>query len=195
MALRQSGYRAAARVAGEYVGSARFESCGAAANLEGLAHFSTIVIVGQIGENRPHLSADGREITTDFRVTVLETVKGPVSVGDTISVAISGGKIVFEDGTSAELRPGDFRVPESGERYVFFLQRSWYRPSAEAEKYAGRSGVWSPVLASQGLFAITDLSRVRPAARLLYPVALKYRDADYARFMADVYSAVSASRR
>ena len=118
-----------------------------------------------------------------------------MSVGDTISVAISGGKIVFEDGTSADLRSGEFRLPESGERYVFFLQRSWYRPSAEAQRYAGSSGVWSPVLASQGVFAITDLSRVRPAARLLYPVASKYWDADYATFMSDVYSALSASRR
>jgi hypothetical protein len=80
-ALREGGIRAAVKVTGHYVGSAQFHVDVVAMGLDTLVHDSTAVIVGTIEDNRCRLSADGAVITTDYTVTVLESLKGaPVTV-------------------------------------------------------------------------------------------------------------------
>src|SRR5918996_897524 len=140
LAVRLHGLHAAAKITGSFVGPVDFHNEVVAMDLETLIHDSTVILVGQIGDNRCRLSADERRITTDYNVTVLETLKGTVAVGDSVIVSLPGGKVVFEDGTWAELLPNEYRMPQMGERYVLFLAPSRYNPAADVQSLAGPSG-------------------------------------------------------
>jgi hypothetical protein len=190
-ALREGGIRAAVKVTGHYVGSAQFHDV-VAMGLDTLVHDSTAVIVGTIEDNRCRLSADGAVITTDYTVTVLESLKGAPVVGTTVTVSIPGGRVEFEDGTWAELVAEDFTLPQRGERYIMFLRPSRYHPTLDAQKLAGPIGVLSPSFGAQGVFYVTpDSSRVYPRGRRVDLVVKKYWGTDYAAFMLDLHAAAT----
>src|SRR5687767_7040966 len=175
LALREGGIRAAVKVTGHYVGPAEFHDHLIALGLDTLVHDSTAVVVGTIGDNRCRLSADGKVITTDYTVTVVESLKGAAAVGSTVTVSIPGGRVEFEDGTWAELVAEDFILPQSGQRFVLFLGPSKYRPAEDVQKQAGPLGVLSPRFGSQGVFYVTpDLLRVYPRGRRVDLVVQKY---------------------
>lgn len=120
-ALKQGGLRAAAAAAGgEYAASAGAWLPHVAYTLESLARLSDVVLIGTLGENLAHLSASGEYITTDFRMTVERSLKGHVLPGSTVVFGVMGGKVVFEDGSSALIGTKGFIRPNTGARVVIF---------------------------------------------------------------------------
>src|SRR5829696_7018811 len=121
-ALRRGGIREAARIKGHYVGEfdphwdfGRFD-------IEALAKNSAAVIMGTPTKKvSSRLSQSGQTILTDYEVEVREVFKGQVSVGSSITVALPGGFIEFEDGTTAELKAHEFEPMKLGATYTIFL--------------------------------------------------------------------------
>ena len=100
-ARRQKGLKAAAALAGRYEGTQGFLSTiGFHESAEALMADSDATLVGIVANLQPQLSLDGKEIYTVATVHVRALVSGAVGDGD-VTVALPGGRVVFEDGTSA----------------------------------------------------------------------------------------------
>jgi uncharacterized protein related to proFAR isomerase len=93
----------------------------ASADLAELARRSTDVIIGTPVENVSKLSADGRTITLDYQVKVEYVYKGTVKQGKTITVSLPGGKLMFDDGSTAEVQTPWLRKMLNGQTYALFL--------------------------------------------------------------------------
>ncbi len=123
VALRTGGLRAAAAASGgefatttEWIGEVAY-------TLESLVHSSEVVLVGELIQNRAHLSASGEYITTDYRMRVQRSVKGGVKPQSEVIFQVMGGTVVFEDGSSAVIRTPGFVKPNTGARVVIFARR------------------------------------------------------------------------
>jgi hypothetical protein len=88
--------------------------------LDSLVEQSEAVLVGDLVENRAHLSASGEYITTDFRMRVERSLKGDVLPQSEVVFQVMGGKVVFEDGSSADIQTRGFARPSTGARVVIF---------------------------------------------------------------------------
>src|SRR5882762_3633434 len=101
-ALRRGGLREAARIKRNFVRTLDPNSDWLRFDLEKLTKNSEAVIVGVPVKNMCELTADSQLITTNYDVTVQEVLKGDVLQGSTIKVAVVGGKLTFDDGSTAE---------------------------------------------------------------------------------------------
>ena len=127
-AIRRGGYKAAAKLKGHYVGKYDPHWDWAQYDIEMLTKYSEVVaVVVPSKKLGGHLSFTGQEITTDYEVSVKASIKGPVQEGSTIRVSIPGGRVEFEDGTSAELRPLNFQQMELDKTYTLFLNQDQTR--------------------------------------------------------------------
>ena len=119
-AFRQGGLKAAAAASGgQYAATTEWIS-EVAHTLDSLVEQSDVVLVGELVENLAHLSASGEYITTDFRMTVERSLKGRVLPKSTVVFQVMGGKVVFEDGSSAVIETRGFVRPNTGARVVIF---------------------------------------------------------------------------
>lgn len=177
-AIRRGGLREAARIKGHYVGRAD-TSQWLKYDLEGLTKNSAGVIVGTPVGAVSQLAPSGTLITTTYRVKVRRTLKGSPTPGDTVSVAVPGGKVVFDDGTSAELKTPDMEQMEGGKTYVLFL-----RPQKDVDGGFGLTGL------GQGLFELPeDKTGVRPHGHRS-DVVQKHRNENEEEFIEEVEAAV-----
>src|SRR2546427_2071838 len=74
-------------------------------SVEELAKQSDIIIIGRTISHRSHLRPDGKFITKDFSVRVLEVFKGEIAMGTLIDVSLPGGAYKFPDGSVALVLP------------------------------------------------------------------------------------------
>ena len=86
-----------------------------------VARHSTAIIIGTAGTNRCRLSADEREVTIDYEVTVQQVLKGNLQPNSTVTVSLPGGRVHFTDGSTAEVRTPWFRKMQQGGTYILFL--------------------------------------------------------------------------
>ena len=176
-AIRRGGLREAARIRGHYVGI-RTTSYSLKYDLESLAAHSGIIIIGRPIDNTAHLSADGQMITTWYRVKIQQAMKGKLQSDETVTVSLPGGKFVFEDGSSAEIKTPDLERMLNGQTYILFLN-----PMLRAE------GAFGLVGGSQGLFEIDSKTRrVKPNGHPLDPFRNKDQSAD--GFLQEIRAAV-----
>lgn len=85
-------------------------------------------------------------VSTDYRLTVEEVLKGDLKAGDTVSVNMIGGEVVVGNGAAVKVQTPDYwKTPQVGKTYVLFLA-----PRGEKEG-AGHQLVGGP----QGLFEVT----------------------------------------
>jgi hypothetical protein len=156
-----------AKQAGRYAEEQRPGKLNAFADLSGLAANSSVIIVGIPEDNLSALSSDGRSITIDYKVQVAYVYKGALREGDTINVSLPGGKVAFEDGSTAEIRTPWFRKMMNGKAYVLFLNQS--TPRADRFVTTGEA---------QGLFEIPTTPQesrtVRPSTGLPNDSMSKY---------------------
>ena len=94
-----------------------------ATSLEELANDSFLVVVGTAITNRSELTPRGGSIVMIHEVQVEDALKGRVRTGDSISVAVPGGRVEFDDGTTAQVSFRNYLQPRPGQRYLWFLQR------------------------------------------------------------------------
>lgn len=153
-AIRRGGYREAARLRGHYVGTADPNWDWANFNLEELTKTSAAVIVGVPQTSIAQLSPTGDQITTNYKVKVENVLKGNLAANNIVEVSMLGGRVEFEDGTSAEIQTPDFERMQNGRRYILFL-------------YANRNGSEIFLLTGgpQGLFELATDGKVKAYAR------------------------------
>lgn len=177
-AVRRGGLKEAARIKGNYVTSVR-TSYWLKYDLESLAKNSADIVVGTPIDGEARLSPDGQTITTEHHFKILESLKGNLSSGETIVVSLPGGKIVFEDGTSAEVITPDLEGMVNSKSYALFLS-----PRTTA------SGAFSLTGAGQGLFELNNEKQsVKPRGHPVDPVQ-KHKGENVEVFLEEIRSAV-----
>jgi hypothetical protein len=163
-AARRGGYRELAKMKGEVVVNRPAHSF-VKFDLESITKKSAAVVIGTAVSNLSRLSPDGQQITTDYQFEVLEVLKGKGVETGNIEVSLPGGRVVFEDGTAAQVNVPGFRKMENGKTYVLYLSER----GPEHSSFAVTGG-------PQGIFEVVDggLS-VKPHGTALDPLAQKYK--------------------
>ena len=153
-AIRRGGLKEAATLKRHYIATEDPNWDWANFNLEQLTKTSVAVIVGVPQTSVVQLSPTGDKITTNYRVKVENVIKGRLVASNIVEVSMLGGRMEFEDGTSAEIQTPGFERMQNGKRYILFL-------------YANRNG--SEILlitgGPQGLFELGSDAKVKPHAR------------------------------
>ncbi len=144
-------------------------------SIESLTKNSAAVIVGRVTKKLDARLIGGRLIFTDYEVGVDEVLKGNINQSKTIVVSIPGGRIHFEDGTSAEHTTLKFEPVRIGRAYTLFLMQEDELPS-----------VFLLFGGPQGLFDIEDSSSARSHGRADDPGAVETKDKNRESFLKDV---------
>jgi hypothetical protein len=150
-AVRKSGLRGAAQLKKDYVVSER-SSGWAKYNLEDLSKHSSTIIVGTPVFSSSQLSPSGEMIFTEHQVRVEQTLKGKVQPSGVVRLTVLGGKVTFEDGSSAEIKTPDQGPIEVGKTYIFFMH----------EKDSLLPNSLSLTGGGQGLFELRQDSTIEP---------------------------------
>lgn len=192
-ALRVGGLRAAAKVTGRYVREIPGFDLGGPSTIAELVGASSHVLVGRVLSNRSRLDPAGETIRSSYEFDVQSLLKGErAAIGRTVQVVLLGGRVIFDDGSLAELRVADAVRPIAGERYMLFLKRPTPQPPTEPALYLEREFV--PVFDIQGLYRLpaggTELERVDPVDRRGRPLAKIVRGMSPGQFIAAVQQAV-----
>jgi len=174
--LRRDGLRGAAKLKGHYVTDFDPHWDFGALDIESLTKNSAAVVVAVAGRNLGgHLTEDGQMILTNYEIMVRERLKGDITEGSTIIVSLPGGRVEFEDGTTAELRTPTFEHIKTGSTYTFFL--------AEVEN---SPGVYTPTGGPQGLVELVANGSVKSHGRDTDPIAQQSKGKDEQSFLKDV---------
>ena len=178
MAIRRGGLREAARLTGTYVGSERTTGW-AKYDIESLTSSSATIVIGTPLSSSSSLAASGERINTDYNVRIERVLKGKLKKDETISLVAPGGKVTFEDGTSAEVKTPDLGPIVEHKRYVFFL-----RTSEEKIDAFGLTG------GGQGLFELSSSdSAVKPLGDKSDSVQ-RHKEQKIADFISEIERAV-----
>jgi hypothetical protein len=174
--IRREGLRGAARVKGHYVADFDAHWDFGAFDIEGLTKNSAAVVVGVVSGNLGgHLTGSGFAILTDYQVMVQENIKGDPAVGSNITVSLPGGRVDFEDGTSAELRTPKFEHVKIGNTYTFFL--------TEVDKSPGKFTLTG---GPQGLLELANDGSVKSHGRDEDPIANQSKGKNKESFIEEV---------
>jgi hypothetical protein len=168
-----------AKVNGRFVRTEEPSALPPSQSVEEISHLSSAVIIGTTESNACRLSADGKQITIDYQVKVQEVLKGGIAQGQTITVSLPGGRVSFDDGTTAEIKTPWFRKMENGKTYILFLSD-------------GEKGVFVTTGGPQGVYGTseTDGTIKTHSGRLRDP-AWKYNGMDKRKFLDAVRKSVS----
>ena len=179
-AIRRGGLREAAKIKRHYVTTAEAAWDWSRFDLESLTRTSSAVVIGSPVDSSVRLSASGETITTEYNFRIKDVLKG--SVEGIVKVGLLGGKIEFEDGTSAEVQTPGFEKMTVGKAYILFL-------------YANKNGsnVFLITGGDQGLFEITD-SRLKSHAKSSDIVAKEARNKMLEDFLNQVRFFVSNAK-
>lgn len=179
-ALRRGGLREAAKLKGNYVAEFDPHWDFGLFGLESLTKNSSAIVVGRILKRLDsRIVADGNLIFTDYEVGMEELLKGNIKQAKTIVVSLPGGRVYFEDGTSAELTTPSFDQVRIGNVYTFFL--------SDLDK---SSNAFTLVGGPQGMVDIEDSSRVKSHGRSTDPVAAETKDKSRESFLREVRNQV-----
>ena len=147
-AIRRGGLREAARIKGQYKGTVRTTGWGKY-DLEGITSNSSNIVIGVPSNGSSAIAGtSGQTIETQYKVKVERVLKGKPT--DSLNLIVLGGKVTFDDGTSAEIVPEDLGPIVENQEYIFFLRPN----SSNADAYSLTGG-------GQGLFELTVESKVK----------------------------------
>ena len=178
-AVRKGGVREGARIKRHYVATERINGW-LMHDLESLADSSAAVIIGTPSSASSRLTASGEGIITEYKVKIDQVFKGILKREELINVITPGGKVTFEDGTSAEIRISDLGPIKERRRYVFFL-----RTSEDSLEAFGLTG------GGQGVFELSSLdSRVKPLGGKM-DVVQKHKNQTVDDFIREVETAAT----
>jgi hypothetical protein len=163
-ALKRGGLREAAKLKGSYVAEYNPHWDLLPFSVETLTKNSAAVIVGRFTRKLDARLLDERVILTDYEVAIEELVKGDIKPAETIVVTLPGGRIYFEDGTSAEQTTPTFEHPLIGRAYTLFLMQEAAVPS-----------VFFLSGGPQGMFDIEDSAGVKSRGRQDDPGAVEIK--------------------
>lgn len=161
---------------------------------------SAVVLMGDITANESHLSKSGEYITTDYKMLVRHTFKGDIPVQSEVVFQVMGGKVVFEDGSSAVMETKGFIRPNNGARVVIFANPF---PAddplmpADVLRYAAGSPVHRLVGLSRGLVELPDNEDERVKVKALSArdnLSRDTRQKSAKAFLVDLRKAVAHSK-
>lgn len=140
---------------------------------------SANIVVGTPLDGAAYLSQDGETIVTDYRFKVLTPLKGNLGSQEIVVVSLPGGKVVFDDGTSAEMKTPDLQGMIRGETYAVFL----------SPRVTPRGG-FTVTGMGQGLFELNSESQsVKPYGHPRDPVQ-KHKGESVEQFLREIKSSV-----
>ncbi len=176
-ALRHGGVREAARLTRHYVADFDPHWDFGAFNVEQLTKNSAAIVVGvPVEKLTTHIAHDANElIVTDYEVVVHEVIKGSDFHASTITISLIGGRVEFEDGTSAEIRTPKFEHVKIGNSYAFFLDESSSGPN-----------IFTLTGGPQGLVEFDAARKVKSHGRVTDPIAREKNDVDKDAFLKEV---------
>ena len=178
MAVRRGGLREGARLKRVYVSYQRTTGWGKYF-IETLASTSAVIIVGKPLSSSSSLTASGENIITEHKIRVERVLKGTPKQGELITVTVPGGKVTFEDGSSAEIQTPDLGPIVAENRYIFFL-----RTSDDMTDSFGLTG------GGQGLFELSSSdSTVKPLGHET-DLVQRHKDQEITDFISEIESAV-----
>lgn len=119
-------------------------------SLNELSRLSPHIFVGRAVSNVSRLTSEGRSVETVFNVQVLDVLKGDLSIGEMVQIAVPGGRYGFPDGTFAQVNVIGFRRPRNGYRYLWFAQRE----DTRGERLGRASFV--PMFGPLGMYELPD---------------------------------------
>ena len=122
-AIRKGGLREGARIKKRFV-SSESTTGWAKYDLESLTSHSAAVIMGTPLDSSSNLTKNGERIITEYKMKVNRIFKGQLEENGLIRVIVPGGKVSFEDGTSAEILTPDLGPIAKNQTYVLFLHPS-----------------------------------------------------------------------
>jgi hypothetical protein len=178
-ATRNGGLREAARIKKNFVSSER-ASGWAKYDLERLTQNSSLIVIGTPILSTSRLSDSGQQILTEHQVRVEQTLKGTVTPNHVLTVTVIGGKLIFEDGTTAEIRTPDLGPINAGKTYIFFLRE---RQNASTDNFGLTGG-------GQGLFEIASDSTIEPQGEKVDTVQ-NHKHATATSFVEEIKIAIS----
>lgn len=153
------------------------------ASLSALVGESAAVLIGTPQTNMSRLTADGTNITLDYKVKVEYVYKGSLRENDIITISLPGGMVKFEDGSTAEVRTPGFRKMQDGKTYALFL-------AAKANNAFVTTG------GPQGIFEIPTTSATRAVkSHAMVPTdpMLKYNGMNVKDFFKELRRAVKGN--
>lgn len=165
-ALRRGGVPAAAALTGHYMGTVSAEPENNVESLAQLVEWHSLIVIGRVQSNRGWLTADGETVVTDYRIAVQRILKGDAP--RLITVSIPGGRVSFEDGSTATIT-STMRAPQNGERYLLFLRPSWF-PASPQQMEAAAGPIYAPQHLSLSVYLLDPTQGVIPEARPGHPL-------------------------
>lgn len=164
-AVCTGGIRAVAAATGQYRVQVDADPENNAEQISQLVDWHPLIVIGRIGSSRSWLTGDCEYVVTDYRVAVETTLKGREA--REITVSILGGRVSFEDGTTATVT-STMPAPVNGERYALFLRPMFY-PVTPAQRQASVGPIYTLQHLALGVFQL-DAGRVQPRARPDHPL-------------------------
>lgn len=153
-------------------------------DLSEVAAASSDVVIGIPTNNVTSLTPDGKSISIDYQVEVQFVYKGKMQKGEIINVSLPGGRILFPDGSMAEVRTPWFKKMQEGKAYALFLQ----------QKNLGSKYV--TVGQAQGIFEIPTTREdrtVKSHVGLMNDPMWKYQGMEVQNFIAEIKRATNYS--
>lgn len=174
-ALRREGLRGAARLKGNYIEEVDPHWHSGQFTLEALTKNSAAVIVGRFTKRLNPRLIEGKAIYTDYEVAVDEVVKGNLKPAHPIVVSLAGGRVHFEDGTSAEQTTPTVEPIRMEHSYALFLREQDALPS-----------IFVLMGGPQGAVDISDSSTVRSHGRSDDRSVVETKSKDRDSFLKDI---------
>lgn len=122
-------------------------------NLQTLVKESSEIVLVTIQNRTSRLLPGGDDIFTDYTFVPIEVFKGTLSKEPRFSAP--GGKVTFENGTSAEITTIEWQNLQIGQQYILFLQNS-------GDKYRFTNGIEAVVGISFDGSKMTSLAASDP---------------------------------
>ncbi len=123
VAVRRSGLREAARLKRHYKSTERTTGW-MKYDLESLTSASSVIIIGTPLVSSSNLAGSGDRIITEFKIRIDRALKGRFKENQLVTAVVPGGKVTFEDGTSAEITTPDLGPIKEHQKYVLFMRQS-----------------------------------------------------------------------
>jgi hypothetical protein len=176
----RGGIPAAAQVFGRYVGTLPGSPDFLSGDVKDLTARSELIVTATALSPVPALSPDLQQLTTEYQVRIDRVLEGPEGLepGETIDVSLPGGLMVFEDGSSAELKVEDFKPMVADHQYMLFLTRDKKPAPPAVQGRLGTRGRYRLTMGSQGLYEVVHdgrALRLEPAGDEWTPVARELR--------------------
>jgi len=114
----------AKRGGGKFIGSVDYDKASMKDSLEKLIADSESIVIAKVERNVSKLSEAGDSAITSYQVVVEDVLKGQFQRGYTLAVSLPGGKVGFEDGSTAETQALWFKRMLNNKRYILFLEKS-----------------------------------------------------------------------